>query len=310
MSGPYCMPSGDAYYGAAVTRRFGIPERPVTIVRTIRSSLFAVTKIQCLSPQSEVTAPTVAENAYSLAVRLRNMTRPRIWIGGRLQPDEARPKGSVAFYDLTDEIKFAVAEPIHGLNFYIHRDALRQTANEADAKLFEELMVNGGSTVEDPTIAGLAASMLPAMERQNEINELFVDHVAYGLFTHLSDRYGSSKSGKIPAPGGLAPWQLRKAKEMIRGNLGGAVQYSDIAVECGLSPDHFSRAFARSTGQPPHRWLTSRRIDLAKELLLKPNMQIVEIALSCGFADQAHFTRVFSSLVGSTPGRWRRTSRV
>jgi AraC family transcriptional regulator len=299
----------DAYYGAAVTRRFGIAEPPATIVREIRNSIFAVTKIQCQSPRRDVTAPTPPENAYSLTVRLRDVTKARAWIGGRLQPDEGRPKDSSAFYDLTDELRFAVFEPIDSLNFYIHRNTLLEVSRETDTKSIDGLMVSCGSTVSDPTIAALAASVLPAMERQHEASELFLDHIAYSLLAHLSGRYGATVASRIAAAGGLAPWQLRRAKELIRGSLAGALRYSEVAAECGLSPGHFSRAFARSTGLPPHRWLMSLRIDLAKELLLQPTTQIAEIALTCGFADQAHFTRVFSSSVGLTPGRWRRASR-
>jgi AraC family transcriptional regulator len=309
IAAPKPVSGRNAYYGAAVTRRFGISEPPPTIVREIRNSIFAVTRIDCKLPRCDVTAPTPTENAYSLTVRLRDVTQSRAWIGGRLQPDEERPKNSSAFYDLTDEIRFAICEPIDSLNFYIHRDTLNEVSRETDKRSIDRLMVSFGSTVSDPTIAGLAASLLPAMERQHEVNELFVDHIAYGLLAHLTGQYGATVAGKIATSGGLAPWQLRRAKELIRGNLNGAMRYSEVAAECRLSPGHFSRAFARSTGLPPHRWLMSLRVDLAKELLLQTGMQIAEIALNCGFADQAHFTRVFSSSVGSTPGRWRRECR-
>lgn len=57
---------------------------------------------------------------------------------------------------------------------------------------------------------------------------------------------------------------------------------------------------------PPHRWLTMRRIEVAKGLLLRNQLGMAEIALASGFADQSHLTRVFGRLVGNTPRAWQR----
>jgi transcriptional regulator GlxA family with amidase domain len=81
---------------------------------------------------------------------------------------------------------------------------------------------------------------------------------------------------------------------------------SAVADACGLSVNHFSRAFRRSLGKPPHRWLLDRRIDRARELLRATAMSLADIALACGFAEQSHFTRVFTRTVGMPPGAWRR----
>jgi len=78
-----------------------------------------------------------------------------------------------------------------------------------------------------------------------------------------------------------------------------------LARKCGLSVTHFSRAFRRSVGMPPHQWLLHRRVDKARSLLECSKQELSEIALACGFADQSHFTRVFSRLVGTSPRAWR-----
>jgi transcriptional regulator GlxA family with amidase domain len=106
--------------------------------------------------------------------------------------------------------------------------------------------------------------------------------------------------------GGLAAWQVRRAKELIDANLDGQLPLSHIAEACGLSTRHFARAFRQSTGVPPHRWLLSRRIDHAKGLMRDPAMSLAKVALACGFADQSHFTRMFTTLMGLSPGLWRR----
>lgn len=109
---------------------------------------------------------------------------------------------------------------------------------------------------------------------------------------------------------GLAPWQLRRAKEMLRADLSGNMPLAEVAQACKLSVNHFSRAFKASTGQPPHQWVTALRIETARELLENSSAPLVHVAGMCGFADQSHFTRMFGRVVGSSPGAWRREHRV
>ena len=63
--------------------------------------------------------------------------------------------------------------------------------------------------------------------------------------------------------GGLAPWQERRAKEMLVADLAGATPLAEMATACGLSPGHFARAFRRSTGLAPHAWLLKARVEHA-----------------------------------------------
>ena len=114
------------------------------------------------------------------------------------------------------------------------------------------------------------------------------------------------REGVSISRGGLAPWQERRAKELINANLDGKLPLSQLAEECGLSARHFARAFRQSIGVPPHRWLLSRRVERAKDLLRDRALPLAEVALACGFSDQSHFTWMFTALVGLSPGLWRR----
>ncbi|WP_227310624.1 helix-turn-helix domain-containing protein [Acidisoma cellulosilyticum] len=95
----------------------------------------------------------------------------------------------------------------------------------------------------------------------------------------------------------------------MESRLEGDISFADVARECRLSRSHFARAFKQSTGFPPHRWLQQRRVEHARDLLLKDKLTLAEIAVRCGFADQSHFNRVFLSHAGTTPGTWRRRHR-
>ncbi len=109
-----------------------------------------------------------------------------------------------------------------------------------------------------------------------------------------------------PLRGGLAPWQEKRSKEMLAGDLTGATPLHEIAGVCGLSVSHFSRAFHKSTGLAPHAWLLRARVESAKAMLRRGDASLAAIARASGFADQSHFARVFTRRVGLSPGAWRK----
>jgi AraC-like DNA-binding protein len=71
------------------------------------------------------------------------------------------------------------------------------------------------------------------------------------------------------------------------------------------SPAHLVKSFSRTFGIAPHRYLVSRRIDLARRRLLDGE-PVAQVATSIGFHDQAHLTRHFKRHVGTTPARYAR----
>ena len=77
------------------------------------------------------------------------------------------------------------------------------------------------------------------------------------------------------------------------------------SVAC-LSQFHFARAFKAAVGQSPHRHVSARRLERAKELLSDADRALVDIALALRFSCQANFTRAFRRATGQTPAQYRR----
>src|SRR5580698_4241347 len=109
-------------------------------------------------------------------------------------------------------------------------------------------------------------------------------------------------------PGGLATWQARRTLAHIEANLASKMDIDDLANGVALSRSHFSRAFKRSVGFSPMEYIIVRRVERAKAMISGTREPLSEVALACGFADQAHLSRRFRDIVGSSPGRWRRSS--
>jgi AraC-like DNA-binding protein len=135
---------------------------------------------------------------------------------------------------------------------------------------------------------------------------LALDQFSFILGAHLIQQYGVLQKAARHSKGGLAPWQKRRASEILHENMHGRIRLSDVARECGLSTSHFARSFKTSFGISTHQWLLQHRIEHAKELMAQTTMSLLEIAIQSGFNDQPAFTRTFQQFVGVSPGRWRR----
>jgi AraC family transcriptional regulator len=60
---------------------------------------------------------------------------------------------------------------------------------------------------------------------------------------------------------GLAPWQERRVKELMRATVNEGASLTRLAAECGLSVRHFAHAFRKSIAIPPHQWLMNHRVE-------------------------------------------------
>jgi AraC-like DNA-binding protein len=159
---------------------------------------------------------------------------------------------------------------------------------------------------DDLVVAQITKSILPFLGRSDPLSVLALDQFSLILGAHLIQQYGVLQKAARHSKGGLAPWQKRRASELLHENMHGRIRLSEIARECGLSVSHFARSFKTSFGASTHQWLIRHRIEHAKQLMSESSMSLIDISIQSGFNDQAAFTRTFHQLVGVSPGRWRR----
>jgi len=98
---------------------------------------------------------------------------------------------------------------------------------------------------------------------------------------------------------------VNRAREVIEDRYGEDLPLSEVAREAGLSPYHLVRVFERQVGVTPHAFLTQTRVERARARLSGDD-RMADIAMDCGFADQAHLTRLFKRQTGVTPGKYRK----
>lgn len=160
---------------------------------------------------------------------------------------------------------------------------------------------------DDTLISNLAWHIWRTSTRCDSEAIQFCDQAVHLLLGTLMLRgldFGTNEVAK----GKLSPNQLLRSQEYMRENIGRPVRLAEIASHVGLSPHHFLRAYRCSTGQPPMRWMTMQRIEMAKELLERPELSLTEIAFELGFSSPSHFSATFRQTTGQSPSFWRRMS--
>lgn len=106
--------------------------------------------------------------------------------------------------------------------------------------------------------------------------------------------------------GELAAWQINRVARYIDSHISERIRLENLSAIARRSPAYFSRAFKRTLGETPQSFVTSRRLIHAQHLMLSSRQSLSEIAIACGFSDQAHFCNRFRQANGVSPAVWRR----
>jgi AraC family transcriptional regulator len=293
-------------YGQRLGEALRIENTPAIATRGLLKADIAVTEVRCDNPLPEMCGPLRQEDAFLVTLHLRDSCNREYWENGRRASVCDLRAGESCLHDLKRDPAALFDKPYHSLNFYLPRATLDAIADEASVPRIGDLSYKPGAGVNDLTIFALGNLLLPALSHPDQANPLFVDHVLLAVGVHIAQTYGGMRPMSRPARGGLAPWQERRAKEILRASIKRGVALKEVARECGISVGHFSHAFRRTLGVAPYKWLIEQRVALSKEKLRDGRSSLSDVAAECGFSDQSHLARHFQRIVGVTPGAWRR----
>jgi AraC family transcriptional regulator len=93
--------------------------------------------------------------------------------------------------------------------------------------------------------------------------------------------------------------------QYVHAHLAGPITLDQLAALAPLSPYHFARAFKSTTGMPPHRFVTTTRLETAKVALVTSPRPVTEVAHAVGFGNISHFRRLFHRQFGLRPSQLR-----
>ena len=95
-------------------------------------------------------------------------------------------------------------------------------------------------------------------------------------------------------------------RHYLRDHFRSPINLKSVAQKCGVSREHFIRAFGKRYGEPPGELLRRLRLEQAHRMLRSTPIPVQDVAVTCGFADANTFCRAFRQKYGLTPGQARK----
>lgn len=131
-------------------------------------------------------------------------------------------------------------------------------------------------------------------------NEFEKEEMLLFLIEELIEQYGEPFENNLPE----CRKEIEKACKFMNVHYTEHINLDQICHYVGLSKSTLLRAFTKSKGITPYRYLETIRINKAKTLL-EQGIMPVDAAMMTGFSDQSHFTNFFNMFIGITPGAYR-----
>lgn len=100
-------------------------------------------------------------------------------------------------------------------------------------------------------------------------------------------------------------WYLVELKNFLDNHFDHEFSLKHFEEVLGVNRYRLCREFSAHYGMPPLQYLTCKRIDEAKKILLTTDLSIHEISSIIGYENVNHFINLFKKYVGATPGNFR-----
>lgn len=163
----------------------------------------------------------------------------------------------------------------------------------------------------DPLIEHMGLALKTELELGGADSRFYADSMATALSVHLLSKYSTRKRKFKNYTGGLPKGQLQEIFDYVDENLDQNLTLTKLSKVVNITPNYLASLFKESTGTTVHQYVMKCRIERAKKLLrrrdlnLNLNLKIIEICQQVGFQNQSHFTRVFRQYTGTTPKVYR-----
>ena len=170
--------------------------------------------------------------------------------------------------------------------------------------LLAETQLKSLPQFKDPDICHAGEMLKDALASQEQGSELIFESLARVFLVKLIQKYGLQEEAYAFSRSFTAK-HYRRVLDFVAQNYGKSILVEDLAHEAALSPSHFAQLFKQTIGLSPMQFVMSYRVEQARKKLAQRDEPLIDIAMSCGFADQAHFSRVFKQIAGESPSKYR-----
>ncbi len=215
-------------------------------------------------------------------------------------------------------IKIESKQLVEGFRFFVSEDIVKEVWGtlhtspeellehpEFDRELPEFFENKFGSKHDD---LGLFISQIGQMIKENSFApNLINDLLFYKLAQELCKQQGAHIQNlqAIPAQKKSTREELYRrllaTRDYIQDSFMKPITLQELAQIANISEFHYLRSFKSIFGESPYRYLLVLRLNLAKDLLLKGDTSIKDLAHLCGFNEVQSFTKLFRKEFGMGP---------
>lgn len=220
------------------------------------------------------------------------------------RPMSAIRPGSVTLEPTWFEGQFTNDEVTDWITVYVRESRLTEIAAHLSKSGKAPSLVRSEGAA-DPVLAGLIRSCAGSLLSKHPPSRLELDAWAQVFGAHFLRHYSEAPIQEQAHSGGLSKRALKIAMEAIEEDLEGDLSLASLAQILDMGTTRLSSGFRDATGQSIHQYVLERRVDRARELIEKGDMELVDIAFAVGFSSQSHMTAVFRAQLGITPGKYR-----
>ncbi len=131
------------------------------------------------------------------------------------------------------------------------------------------------------------------LELEFKVLELFYNYFSMGvdLPDSLSNRHQAS---------------VHRAKEILLSNIASPLSIKEIAYKAAVNECDLKKEFKKHFGTTMHTMLQEYRLDIAKELLVRGDLSVAEVAKRVGYSSLSHFGKIFHERFGLLPRELKR----
>lgn len=224
--------------------------------------------------------------------------------GGR-RSTVSYPGGSVICSGDSPIVWSAVRDHTEALEIYPDPELVASTAGRAPEASGGWLVARSVVGRADPVVLAVASRLRRAHVGGGYLGDTAASTLAHLLARHVLTEYAGVHVERVPGHTRLSGASLRRVHDLVEAELDGMLTLDRLASQAHLSAFHFARAFKASVGIAPHAFVTSRRMDRARLLLLTTSRPVERVATQVGFVNVSHFRRVFRAHAGCSPS-WLR----
>ncbi|WP_046078067.1 GlxA family transcriptional regulator [Halomonas sp. HG01] len=199
----------------------------------------------------------------------------------------------------------AAAGLLEGERVTLHWESLpafreRFTAIETSDELFElgerRFSCAGGAAAMDMALDVIA---------RRHGQRLAVDVSEQLIHERMRTRHDSQRMTQARRLATHSP-RLAEAVELMERHLETPLTLEDVASRSGVSLRQLQRLFERELGRSPRDWYLALRLARARQLLEETDLEVLGVALACGFTSSSSFSRAFRQHFGASPREVRR----